>query len=596
MKRLLVFGLLIFPGLVSTAWALPQRLVIALDGIAYRDLKRLQEGVTRTNLWGGVYRWQAFTPAEGYFPVSRLVSTFPSTSDVAWTDIFGNRPLPGYQRTYYSVAANAEISENGLTTTMEHERQMQWETEDNFVRSMGYVYSVHTFEYELFQMTQYFLHTDSTNQDYYAYIRSSDDAQHMSRDVLGMLVTLDRTLQDLRARYRAREGRDLQIVILSDHGHNHAGRGRRTPIRSYLANAGYHLTKSITGPGDVVLPTSGIEDWIEIHSSPEETEALAELLARLEGADIVAARLPGRDQRFLVLNSKGERAVIGWEPAKNIFQYSTEKGDPLGYRPVVEALARAGKLDAKGFATADDWMSETMTNQYPLALQRIVRGLTRVTLNPATILVSLNNHYVNDGWLVNEGSKLESYGSTHGALDDINSVGMVLSNFKPTHDTSSDRVAGMFDDFPGLRNYRREENGAEWVVKKEQAMTRIPRDAYDREYKSLPDNGVFLRVWSPQLAGTGNATLEASLVQTSDFADPQGSMQPRITHERRLSFGPPVALENCPYERIYACPPDLGLQPFTAYQISGWICHGDKNAGTFQLDFHTDKDGRPTGY
>ena len=94
----------------------------------------------------------------------------------------------------------------------------------------------------------------------------------------------------------------------------------------------------------------------------------------------------------------------------------------------------------------------------PGAATHCPKGLTQSDLKPGlTILVSLNNHYVNDGWLVNEGSKLESYGSTHGALDDINSVGIVLSNFKPTHDTSSDRVAGMFDDFPGLRNYRMEE-------------------------------------------------------------------------------------------------------------------------------------------
>ena len=596
MNRLVVFCFLIFLAFVSTSRALPQRLVIALDGIAYRDMEALQNGVTYTNFWGGVYRRQAFTVAEGYFPVSRLVSTFPSTSDVAWTDIFGNRPLPGYQRTYYSTAANSEIFVNGLTSTVEHERQMQWETENNFVRSMGYVYSEQTFEYELYELIGSFWHAGSTNTDYYVYIRSSDDAQHMSRDILALLMTLDRTLQDLRARYRAQEGRDLQIVILSDHGHNHAGRGQRTPIFAYLARTGYHVTESISGQKDVVLPTSGIEDWIEIHNSPEETERLAETLAHLEGADIVAARLPGTDHRFLVLNAKGERAVIRWEPAKNAFQYSAEKGDPLDYNPAAESLAREKKLDADGFASADDWMNETMTNHYPLALQRIVRGLTQVTLNPATILVSLDNHYVNDGWMVNEGSRLETYGSTHGALDDINSVGIVLSNFKPTHDTSSDRVAAMFDNFPGVRNYRAEESGAEWVVKKEQAMARIPRDAFDREYKSLPDDKVFLRVWSPQLAEAGNATLETTVEQMSDFGDPKGSLQPRIAHDQLLSFGAPVALENCPGERIYACPPDLRLQPFTAYQISGAIRQGNETTRIFQLDFHTDKDGRPTGY
>lgn len=596
MSRTVMIWLLLFPALASTALALPQRLVIALDGIAYRDMKALQEGVAHTNFWGGVYRRQAFSLAEGYFPVSRLVSTFPSTSDVAWTDIFGDRPLPGYQRTYYSVSANTEIDLNGLTSTMEHERQMQWQTDNNFARSMGYVYPVHTFNYEVREAIDNFWQSDSTNPDYYVYIRASDDAQHMDRDILAMLQMLDRKLQDLRARYRAREGRDLQILILSDHGHNHAGRGRRAPIRGYLQEAGYRVTQSITGPKDVVLPTSGIEDWIEIHNWPAETERLAEALTHLEGADVVAARLPGEGHRFLVLNSRGERAIIRWEPGKNAFQYSAEQGDPLNYEPVVEALARRNKLDANGFATADDWMNETMTNHYPLALQRIVRGLTRVTLNPATILVSLNNHYINDGWLVNQGSRLESCGSTHGALDDINSVGIVLSNFAPTHDTSSDRVAEQFDNFPGLRNYRAQENGAEWVVKAEQAMTRIPRDPFDREYKSLPGNQVFLRVWSPELAEAGSATLEASIEQLSDFEDPQGSLQPQVARERRINFGPPIPVENVSYEKIYACPADLGLQPFTACRISGWVSGGGKETGLFEFIFHTDKDGQPAAY
>ena len=61
---------------------------------------------------------------------------------------------------------------------------------------------------------------------------------------------------------------------------------------------------------------------------------------------------------------------------------------------MVEALAGKKLLDADGFATADAWMAATLTNHYPLALERIARGLTRVTLNPATILISLSNDYV----------------------------------------------------------------------------------------------------------------------------------------------------------------------------------------------------------
>src|SRR5215469_8493942 len=351
MNRFIVFLGLVFPAFVSTCRAVPQRLIIAIDGISYRDVKALQEGVTYTNVWGIVEHRQAFTAAEGYFPVSRMVSTFPSTSDVAWTDIFGNRPLPGYQRTFYSIAANSEVAYNGLTTTVEHERQMDWQAQSNFARSMGYIYSVHVFEYELYKLMRTFWDKNNTNANYYIYIRSSDDAQHMERDVLSMLAMLDKDVQEMRARYRKETGRDLQIVLLSDHGHNHAGRGERVQVRGYLENAGYRITRMIDGPKDVVLPTSGIEDWIEVHNYPLETEKLTEELSHLKGSDIVAGRLAEPPNHFLVMNTKGERAMIEWNPTNNTFKYSAEKGDPLHYLPVVESLAREKKLDADGFAT-----------------------------------------------------------------------------------------------------------------------------------------------------------------------------------------------------------------------------------------------------
>lgn len=623
--------LLLFQATTSTVSARPQRLIIAMDGISYRDMKALQQGVVYTNFWG-IVRRRGFGPDEGFFPVSRMISTFPSTSDVAWTDIFGNRPLPGYQRTYYSVAANSEIAVNGLTSTMEHERQMQWQSESDLTRSMGYIYSVHVYDFEVREMVNSFWNARGTNANFYAYIRSSDDAQHMDRDVFTLLCSLDQKLQDLRKRYKAAEGHDLQILIISDHGHNHAGRGERVQIIPFLEKNGYQVAESIQHPNDVVLPTSGIEDWIEIHNAPSETERLAEKLTALKGMDVLAARI--QPDRFLVLNFANKRAVIDWNPTNNTFHYSTVNGDPLRYGPVLQALARDGKLDAHGFATADDWMNATMTNHYPLALQRIVRGLTSVTLNPATILVSLNNHYVHAAALINAGSRLESTGSTHGALDDINSMGIVLSNFTPTHDTSSDRVAACFDNFPGLRNYRADENGAEWVRKSEQATTRIQRDPFDWNYKSLPKDQIFLRVWSPDLAqaGEGEGTLCASIEKLSGPTDPGPdpvSLQPGVLHERDYAFGQPISFpriilhepggtslserlsltpafsrrdrENnrqieSAYERIYPCPTNLSLEPFSFYRIAGWVRDGNKSSAQFEFTFNTDGEGKPAAY
>lgn len=569
-----------------------------MDGISYRDVKALQQGIDYTNFWGVVHR-HAFGADEGFFPVSRMISTFPSTSDVAWTDIFGNRPLPGYQRTYYSAAANAEIALNGVTTTMEHERQMDWQSQSDLTRSMGYIYSTHVYDWELHELINSFWNATGTNANFYVYVRSSDDAQHMDRDIFAMLCTLDQKLRALRARYKAREGHDLQILIISDHGHNHAGRGERVQIRPFLEQAGYRVALSIQHSNDVVLPTSGIEDWIEIHNAPSETERLAEKLVQLKGADLVTGRI--EPHRFLVLNSRGERARIDWNPSKNTFHYSTLNGDPLGYAPVVRRLVRQGKLDAQGFGTADDWMNATLTNHYPLALQRIVRGLTSVTLNPATILVSLNNHYVHAAALINAGSRLESCGSTHGALDDINSMGIVLSNFTPTHDTSSDRLAACFDNFPGLRNYRADENGAEWVGHSEQGRTRIKRDAFDWDYKSLLKGQVYLRVWSPDLAGAREDTLSASVEKLSGPSantspDPV-TLQPDVLHQEDYTFGAALPFpRNSPWERIYPLPANLSLDPFSAYQIDGWLRDQGRNTALFEFIFHTDAAGKPVAY
>src|ERR1019366_9220764 len=89
---LLLWGLQALSSMSSAA--LPKRLILALDGISYRDMKALQEGVTYKDAKGRQFHRQAFH--QGYYPVSRNVSTFPSTRDVAWTDIFGDCPLPGY--------------------------------------------------------------------------------------------------------------------------------------------------------------------------------------------------------------------------------------------------------------------------------------------------------------------------------------------------------------------------------------------------------------------------------------------------------------------------------------------------------------------
>jgi hypothetical protein len=582
----------------STA-ALPRRLIVALDGISYRDMQALQAGVTYKDARGRQFHRQGFD--RGYYPVSRNVSTFPSTSDVAWTDVFGDRPLPGYQRTYFSEAANSQIAINGVTTTMEHESQMQWELENGLLRTLGYVYPVHTYKYEVYEFAKAFLNTKSEADNYYVYIRTPDDAQHLSRDHFAMLCTLDKKLQELRARYKAQEGRELEILILSDHGSNHAGPAKRIPVRAFLKRSGYRITKSIRDAKDVVLPTAGIETWVEIHNSPPETERLLQLLTHLEGVDVLTARASSQTNRFMVMNAKGDRAIIDWNPAKNSFRYSAERGDPLAYLPVVEALTQKNQFDSDGFATSDAWMAETIAHRYPLALERIVRGHTQVTLNPATILISLDNRYVHASWLIKKGSEFVRFGGTHGGLDDLNSNGILLSSFAPTPDTSTSRVAALFDGFKGLRNYRTEGSGAEWISSKGQALVRIARTPLDRDCRRLPSDGVFLRIWAPSFAHLGSeAPVEVTVEKARRFLPAQirrGDPKPIDASEKHWTLSLPLLLpDDCAYERVYARPADLILEPQVAYRVSGRLRDQQKNIRLFNFIFRMDSRGLPAPY
>jgi hypothetical protein len=598
-SRILAFLLVAGQVTVSSAAGLPKRLVLAVDGVAYRDMKALQEGLTYTDLKGRTFHRQAFH--RGYFPVSLNVSSFPSASDVAWTEIFGDRPLPGYQRTYFSAAANTQIALNGVTTSMEHERQMSWQVEDGFLRTLGYVFPRRTFDYEVHELVKNFLAATNGADNYYAYIRTTDDAQHLSVDIFAILSVLDEKLEGLRGRYRASEGRELEIVILSDHGNNHAGPAKRVEIRSYLKEAGYRVRKSIHGPKDVVLPTVGIESWVEVHNAPAETEKLVQLLWRLPGVDILTAQDAGAPNRFVVMNAKGERAAIDWDPARNAFRYSPVTGDPLAYSGVVAALSRKNLLDAEGFAQAEDWMGETLWHHYPLAVERIVRGHTRAALNPATILISLKNDYVHAGWLVKKGSDMVRFGGTHGGLDDLNSNGMLVSTFARTHDTSGSRVAEQFGGFPGLRDYRAAESGAEWVCERAQALTAIARMPLDRDCRMLASDRVYLRVWTPRFAALPLETpVEVTVEKARRFRPARvrrGDPEPAEPREQRWTLKQPLTLPDaCAYERVYALPSEWVLDPQERYRISVRIADPNENSRIVEFAFHTDQRGQPAAY
>lgn len=562
----------------SVGAGLPRRLVIAVDGVAFRDMQALQNGITYRNSKNKTVYVQAFH--RGYFPASRVVSTYPSASDVAWTDVFHGKPLPGYQRTYYNRAANRKIVQNGVTTTMEYEHEMDWQEQDGFHRTMGYIRPLDAFKREIRELKKHFLNATNHDDTFYVLMRSTDDAQHLAGDILELMTALDRKIEEIRDEYRKREGRELELVIMSDHGNNHAGAGKRVEVTRFLERAGFNVGKSINGPNDVVLPTAGIETWVEMHNHPDSTERLVELLSHLEGVDVVTGHLTEGGERFLVMNSKGERAEVYQDGLGQRFAYKPVVGDPLSYAPVLRSLESKQLLDAEDFASASSWIQESVSHRYPVAPQRIVRGHTKATQNTASVIISLNNHYVHSAYLIKKGSEFVKFGGTHGGMDDLNCVGMLVSNIRSGEDTLTRNVQASFEGFAGRRNYRTLETGADWVMGN--GGEAVPR----------------LRVWSPLLAEVQDkAPMEVvikgklfSSGRTFTVQEEQGSREATL-----LPFSTTPMHAERSNLRFYTIPEKLVLEPSTEYRASIHIRVGEKSEA-IRVDFCTDQRGIPVGY
>jgi hypothetical protein len=422
---------------------LPTRLVLCLDGVAWQDINALQAGVALDK------RGHQVAAFKTYLPVSRLISTFPSCSDVAWTEMFGNEPLPGYTRSYFDNSTSQFVVLNGVTSTVKYERQMHFQEENGWVRSRGYAFPNHEFKKEMQDFLHDFKYDSAGIDTYYAMLRTTDSAQHLSADIVRILHELDENLRQLQMEYRAQMGRDLEILILSDHGSNKAGPGKRLPIVRFLKKAGYRVTNSIRNSRDVVAPTGGILSFVEIHNAPSETPNLVDHFVHLEGIDLVLSILPGKTNAFLVCDRHDARALITEDSEKKRYKYTMLSGDPLAYGPLLDILQQQHLLDAEGFASRDSWMNISMTHKYPVALERIARGLNSAALNPATILLSLDNRYVHASFWVFQGSRLIRSSGTHGGLDQSCSAGIVLSNFTETRNMTTSQLPYRFDHFVG---------------------------------------------------------------------------------------------------------------------------------------------------
>jgi Type I phosphodiesterase / nucleotide pyrophosphatase len=402
-----------------------KRFVLMLDGVPFALMDSL---------------WR-----EGHFrafrPPSRLISTFPSLTGVAFRDIWRETPTNGYEDRYYDRQRD-RLAGGLIDHVFNGEEHAGFHRNidaraNGLSAGLAYIVPMTMGREELGQLRRYVRSHMVEDTTLVAYIVSTDALAHRAeRDQLcTFLLEIDAFLNALREA----AGNDLEIVLFSDHG-NDLVPTRLVRLDDSLRAAGYEPGTHVRGPADVAVPRFGLVGSAFLYTWPGQTPAVADIVRRVEGVDFVAWHdAPDR----IAVAGKGGTAFIDVDAAADRYRYRPVSSDPLELAPVLDRLHRSGQLAADSSAADSVWLRETLDSPFIDPLRRITLGL-RAVRNPADIIVSLapGYHFGDE-----RADLLVGVTGTHGSLRSTSSLAFAMRTDSalpdPLRSDQLDHVVGL---------------------------------------------------------------------------------------------------------------------------------------------------------
>jgi len=403
-----------------------RRLVVCLDGVPHAVMRSLWDD--------GHFRL--------FFPPVEAVSTFPSESETALTAMLQAPPAPGYENTYYDRAEQRIVGGVFVTLAQSAPYLMKLDYDQNgLFKGAHFVLPRKTYRADLGRLRKRFL--ASRSRVFVAHISTTDGLYHVLSpgEMRVLLLEFEDMVRDL---FLESEGK-LRVLLFSDHSNNLAP-SRPAPIKRELREAGFLLGSSADGPRAVAIPEFGLVSFAAVYARPETLPALARVLAKAEGVELVVYREDTRSGaplaatadatpsdavvRVRLLSAAGS-ATVEARSDGSAFRYAADGGDPLELLPVWNRLKAAGKVDAAGFALEADLFAATLHERYPDAPFRLwqwARQDRNYVRNPAELMVSLK-----DGYYAGKGvfERIVTLASTHGGLGRDSSLGFAMSTDAP---------------------------------------------------------------------------------------------------------------------------------------------------------------------
>ncbi len=368
----------------------PRRLLLCLDGVP----REVIQGAKHRGLFGG------------FGAPSRLLSPFPTMTNIALSAMLGATSPLGYESLYFDK--NARELRGGVR------KYIGWRTPDkvpsSYMDELDYQEPL-AFEFLVYVAPEKIWRTDMQRfrerfraapqtRDYFAFLKGTDGLLHIrGPERLGVaLESLDKILREIQAFC----GKETEIVLFSDHGMN-LHENQRVSLQSYLRRRGF-ATLATWPDGSlrsVAVPAFGLCGYAAIYCSDKQTVAdVANALVELEGVDF--SIYAEREGAVVVTGTSGiariERIARKQSNGSDSYRYITVGGDPLQLNPTVQLLREEGKLDAEGYASDVDWLKRTADHIYPDPLANLYTALhTSRVKHTADLLVSFRDGYYY-GW------------------------------------------------------------------------------------------------------------------------------------------------------------------------------------------------------
>jgi hypothetical protein len=350
----------------------PRRLLLCLDGVPHKLIVDAKQR--------GLF--------DRFGPPTRLLSPFPTMTNVALSAMFDASPPAGYESLYFDKRAG-ELR-GGIRKYLG--RRTPDKIPSSYMDHLDYQEPL-PFEFLIYVAPEKVWRADmrrfreqfraaSQNRDYFAFLKATDGllhAQGPSRLNVA-LESLDKILTEIHDYC----GNETEIVMFSDHGMN-LEENRRVDLTLDLQRRGYQVGPRVANGNKkraLSIPAFGLCSYAAVYCGDEDyVPETARAIVETRGVDFVVYR----DGLEVVV--EGSRGSARIQKQDDSYRYVNTNDDPL----------QLGTTD-HGFLNESTWFEKTNAHRYPDVVVNLYKSLfTSRVKHTADILISLQDGYYY-GW------------------------------------------------------------------------------------------------------------------------------------------------------------------------------------------------------